>query len=107
MASEFRILCVLDIDKYFVNNCIKPVVNLYINVNIKNSFDVLGHDLDLAGLNMECTDLMEHNRLKVLRQMSLSILVHLFGTNKLKNIIVLLARVMAANPYTQCGRRKI
>ncbi|KAL4132410.1 hypothetical protein QTP88_009564 [Uroleucon formosanum] len=51
----------IDIDKYFVST-IKPVANLDSKANIRNVFDVLGKDLDLADLNMEYTDLMEHNR---------------------------------------------
>jgi len=53
----------IDINEYFVNT-IKPVVNLDCNANIKNVFEVLGKDLDLADLNIEYTALMKHNRLE-------------------------------------------
>jgi len=78
---------------------IKPVANLDCNANIRNVFDVLGKDLDfLADLNMEHTDLMEHNRLEEIRQMLLNKLVQyiLSASNEFKNISILLARVIAA-----------
>jgi len=53
----------IDIDEYFVRT-IKPVANLDFNANIRNiRLDVLGKDFDLTDLNMEYTDLMDHNRL--------------------------------------------
>lgn len=79
----------IDVDEYFINS-IKPVANLDINANIRNAFDVLGHDLELAILNMEYTDLMEHDRLEELRKMPLPTLIqYLSGSSEFKNITVL------------------
>jgi len=84
------------------------VANLDCNVNIRNVFDGLGKDLDLADLNVEYTDLMEHNRLEELRQMPLpKILQYLSGSNEFKNISILLARVIAAKPHSADVERLI
>ncbi|KAL4122559.1 hypothetical protein QTP88_014865 [Uroleucon formosanum] len=97
----------IDIDKYFVST-IKPVANLDSKANIRNVFDVLGKDLDLADLNMEYTDLMEHNRLEEIRQMPLPKLVqYLSGSKEFKNITILLARVIAAKPHSADVERLI
>lgn len=90
----------VDIYEYFVSTNIKPVANLDCNANIRNVFDVLIKYLDLADLNMEYTDLMEHNRLEELGQMPLpKLLEYLSGSNEFKNISILLARVIAAKPH--------
>ncbi|KAL4084422.1 hypothetical protein QTP88_028244 [Uroleucon formosanum] len=97
----------IDIDKYFVST-IKPVANLDSKANIRNVFDVLGKDLDLADLNMEYTDLMEHNRLEEIRQMPLPKLVrYLSGSKEFKNVTILLARVIAAKPHSADVERLI
>jgi len=97
----------IDIDEYFVS-IIKPIVNLECNANIKNVYGVLGKDLDLADLNMEYTDLMEHDKLEEVRQMPLPKLVqYLSGSNEFKNICNLLARVVAAKPHSADVERLI
>jgi len=97
----------IDIDEYFVIT-IKPVANLDCNANIKNVFDVLGKDLDLADLNMEYADLIEHDRLEEIQQMPLPKLVqYLSGSDEFKNITILLARVIAAKPHSADVERLI
>ncbi|KAL5233951.1 hypothetical protein ACI65C_001361 [Semiaphis heraclei] len=106
-VTENRSVSAIDIDKYFVST-IKPVANLDSKANIRNVFDVLGKDLDLADLNMEYTDLMEHNRLEEIRQMPLPKLVqYLSGSKEFKNITILLARVIAAKPHSADVERLI
>ncbi|KAL5235556.1 hypothetical protein ACI65C_002966 [Semiaphis heraclei] len=74
--------------------------NLYVTENRS--------DLDLADLNMEYTDLMEHNRLEEIRQMPLPKLVqYLSGSKEFKNITILLARVIAAKPHSADVERLI
>jgi hypothetical protein len=53
----------IDIYEYFVST-IKPIANFDSNANIKNAFDIMDNDLDLADLNIEYTDLMEHDKLE-------------------------------------------
>lgn len=97
----------IDIDEYFVRT-IKPVAILDFNANMKNVFDVLGKDIDLADLNMEYTDLMEHNRLEEIRQMPLPKLVqYLSCSNEYKNITIILARVIAVKPHSADVERSI
>lgn len=96
---------IIIVDEYFVRT-IKLNLSLpNLDANIKNAYDVLGHDLDLTKLNMEYTDLMKHNVLESYIKYHCLNWYNINQNKKVKNITVLIVYVITIklhSAYVKC-----